>query len=204
MNGMKDTKTVAKRKQTFMNRREYLHYNRPVIDIKLSDYIRQYCKLNLDVGNAWLNEHHPQGAGIGNRLIVGVIYKHIETHESFIGAAMAFKKSKDTEFNFELSRIWTLCDYDTAQNQFNDLSELATHLGVYNIVAYINTSFERVYWCKDIGMSVADDEPKYRKWGQIDGKYYSASSLLNKLKRGTIADLPKLYWDTGTVKVVCK
>lgn len=205
MNPMKNPEIVDKRTKTLLSKRQYLSYDKPVTDINLSEYTSQYCRLNLDVGNNWLNENHPRRAGIGNRLILGIRYIHKTNGTEFIGAVMSFRKSRNSDFNFELTRMWSLFEYDVAQDQFTKLSDLASSLGVYNIVAYVNSSFERVYWYKDIGMYINPDEPvKCRKWANIDGRYYSESSLLNKYRRGSIIEIPPMLWDTGTVRVICK
>lgn len=205
MNSMHNLAVKAKRYQTFMNKRKYIEYTRPVTQFNLADYKRQFGKLPVSVVNDWLNTHHPQGSGVGNLLAIGVWYTNINSGEEQIVSVITFKKPRNSEFNFELNRIWTLADDNSAKYHFRELTELASALGVYNIVAYANRTFTPVKWLEDVGMKIVIQyKPIFKRWANIEGRYYSQTSLLNKFRGKEKQNLPEMYWDNGTVQFVYK
>lgn len=205
VNSMHNPAVKAKRYETFKNKRRYIQYTRPVTQFNLADYKRQFGKLPVSVANEWLDTHHPQGSGAGNLLAIGVWYTNISTGQEQIISVITFKKPRNSEFNFELSRIWTIVDDDIAKYYFSELSKLASALGVYNIVAYANRTFTPTKWLEDIGMKlVVRYKPIYKRWANIGGRYYSQTSLLNRCTDQNKQDLPEMYWDTGTVQFVYK
>lgn len=112
--------------------------------------------LNKTVADEWLNKYHPFRAPKGNVLSLGL------SDGKEIYCIMTFKKSRNKEYFAELSRLWMMPTYNVVGG-YDKLSTYASELGIYNIVAYVNMSFENYRDYESIGMKhIRDIQPT--KW----------------------------------------
>ena len=146
-----------KRKQTFAAKRDTLiFYQEPRVNkIQASDL--QVYKLDVEYAKQWLNEYHPFKAPRGTVLALGLC------DESQTYCIMTFKKSRNKNYVAELSRLWMLPTYDVVDG-YQVLSQYASELGLYNIVAYVNLSFENVNDYKSIGMEYLRTNQRTKWW----------------------------------------
>lgn len=146
-----------KRRATFAAKRDtLLFYQEPRVNkIQASDL--QVYKLDVEYANQWLNEYHPFRASRGTVLALGLC------DDSQTYCAMTFKKSKNKKYVAELSRLWMLPTYDVVDG-YQVLSQYASEFGLYNIVAYVNLSFENVNDYKSIGMRYVRTNQRTKWW----------------------------------------
>lgn len=146
-----------KRRAAFAAKRDTLiFYQEPRINkIQASDL--QVYKLDVEYANQWLNEYHPFKSPRGTVLALGLC------DESQTYCIMTFKKSRNKNYIAELSRLWMLPTYDVVDG-YQVLSQYASELGLYNIVAYVNLSFENVDDYKSIGMKYLRTNQKTKWW----------------------------------------
>lgn len=146
-----------KRKQTFQLQNDTLiFYQEPRVNkIQASDL--QVYKLDVEYANQWLNEYHPFKSPRGAVLALGLC------DESQTYCIMTFKKSRNKNYVAELSRLWMLPTYDVVDG-YQVLSQYASELGLYNIVAYVNLSFENVDDYKSIGMKYLRTNQRTKWW----------------------------------------
>jgi hypothetical protein len=115
---------------------------------------------------------------------------------------MTFRKPRNAKYSVELSRMWMLPTYYVT-NGYNMLSDYATQFGLYNIVAYVNLTFELFEEYEKIGMHSTRDIQR-RKWWIGDNDVISDAT--RRQRRLTTDDmLNKGYhaeWDLGTA--VCE
>lgn len=146
-----------KRRATFAAKRDtLLFYQEPRVNkIQASDL--QVYKLDVEYANQWLNEYHPFKAPRGTVLALGLC------DESQTYCIMTFKKSRNKNYVAELSRLWMLPTYDVVDG-YQVLSQYASEFGLYNIVAYVNLSFENVNDYKSIGMKYVKTNQRTKWW----------------------------------------
>lgn len=163
------TSAKAKRKRTFqIKKNTLLFYQEPRVNrIQASDL--QVYKLDVEYANQWLNEYHPFKAPRGTVLALGLC------DESQTYCIMTFKKSRNKNYVAELSRLWMLPTYDVVDG-YQVLSQYASEFGLYNIVAYVNLSFENVKDYKSIGM-------KYLRTNQRTKWWYKNNEIVSDASR---------------------
>ena len=158
----------AKRQKTFEAKRTTLvFYQEPRINI-IDGYDLTIYRIDKDVADAWLNKYHPFKAPRGNVLCLGLV------KDDTIYAIMTFKKSRDPNYVAELSRLWMLPTYQVTHG-YDILSSEASALGLYNIVAYVNMSFENHLDYQSIGMKYIRDIQRTKWWIKSDNKISDAS-----------------------------
>lgn len=171
----------AKRRRTFeLKRTTILFYQEPRINIIDGKDLILY-RLNKDVADEWLNHYHPFKAPRGNVLCLGLV------KNDTIYAMMTFKKSRDPQYVAELSRLWMLPTYQIIGG-YDILSSEASALGLYNIVAYVNMSFENYKDYESIGMQHIRDIQRTKWWVRNDEKMSDASRRQSKLKQEDMTD----------------
>ena len=158
-----------KRRATFAAKRDtLLFYQEPRVNKILASDLQVY-KLDVEYANQWLNEYHPFKAPRGTVLALGVC------DESQTYCVMTFKKSRNKNYIAELSRLWMLPTYDVIDG-YQVLSQYASEFGLYNIVAYVNLSFENVNDYKSIGM-------KYLRTNQRTKWWYKNNEIVSDASR---------------------
>ena len=158
----------AKRQKTFETKRTTLvFYQEPRINI-IDGYDLTIYRIDKDVADTWLNKYHPFKAPRGNVLCLGLV------KDDTIYAIMTFKKSRDPNYVAELSRLWMLPTYQVTHG-YDILSSEASALGLYNIVAYVNMSFENHLDYQSIGMKYVRDIQRTKWWIKADNKISDAS-----------------------------
>ena len=164
----------AKRRETFESKRTTLiFYQEPRLR-KVDGTSLSVCRLNKDVADEWLETYHPFGAPRGNVLCLGL------TDGSTIYCMMTFKKSRNPEYCAELSRLWMLPGHDVIGG-YDILSTAASQFGVYNIVAYVNMSFENYHDYESIGMKYVRDIQRTKWWITSSHRMSDASRRQRKL-----------------------
>ena len=156
------TEVQEKRRKTFEDKKDIIvAYQDPRIHNVLGESLEIY-HLNKTVADDWLNKYHPFGAPKGNVLSLGLI------SGDMIYCIMTFKKSRNKKYFAELSRLWSMPTYNVIGG-YDILSSYASdELDIYNIVAYVNLSFENVNDYESIGMKyIRDIQPT--KWWIKDG-----------------------------------
>lgn len=158
---------VAKLVQIQNKRRATFDKHRPTLKIQsdLSDkdvnvidgHSLSIYRLNKQIADEWLNRYHPRKAPKGNILCLGLVA------DDTIYCMMTFKKSRDPQYVAELSRMWTLPTYNVLDG-YDILSKTATEFGLYNIVAYVYSSFENPKDYEAIGMSFVQFMQKTKWW----------------------------------------
>lgn len=162
----------AKRRKSFEDKKTVaIFYQDPKIH-KVYAYDLSVYTLNKDIADEWLNKYHPFKAPRGNVLCLGL------TDGKEIYAIMTFKKPRDHRYFSELSRLWMLPTYNVIGG-YDKLSTVASKLGVYNIVAYVNMSFENYKDYESIGMKYVRDI-QATKWWIMDDKRISDASRRQK------------------------
>lgn len=158
----------AKRRNTFEEKRTTLvFYQEPRINIIDGHELTVY-RLNKTVADQWLDAYHPFGKPRGNVLCLGLV------KDDVIYAIMTFKKSRDSQYVAELSRLWTLPTYHITDG-YDILSNEASNLGLYNVIAYVNMSFENYQDYEAIGMKHLRDIQRTRWWVKAHHKISDAS-----------------------------
>ena len=180
-----------KRRRAFAEKRTtILFYQEPRVNMIDGHELMLY-KLDKDIADNWLNEYHPFKAPKGNVLCLGLV------RDSTIYCIMTFKKSRDSRYVAELSRLWMLPTYQVIDG-YEILSSAASELGIYNIVAYVNMSFENYLDYESIGMKYVRDNQRTKWWIKGDDKMSDASRRQSKIKQETlIADGWSLAYDCG-------
>lgn len=164
-----------KRRKTFESKRTTLmFYQEPRINLVDGTHLTVY-RLSKAVADEWLDTYHPFGAPRGNVLSLGLV------QDDTIYAIMTFKKSRDSQYVAELSRLWMLPTYQIIDG-YDILSTEASALGLYNIVAYVNMSFENYLDYESIGMKHIRDIQRTKWWVKGDEKMSDASRRQYKLK----------------------
>ena len=157
-----------KRRQAFEEKRTtVIYYQEPRVNNISADELELY-RLEKSVADEWLNEYHPFQAPRGNVLSLGLV------RDDTIYSIMTFKKSRDKQYVAELSRLEMLPTYDVIGG-YDKLSSFASELGLYNIIAYVNLSFENVADYESIGMKYVRDIQRTKWWVRGTTKMSDAS-----------------------------
>lgn len=157
-----------KRRYTFDQKRTMLQFDPPHIKHEISGDNLTLYRLNKQISDEWLNMYHPLKAPRGNLLCLGLV------KDDTIYCLMTFKKCRDKRYNAELSRMWMLPDYYVTGG-YSILSEYASKFGLYNIVAYVNLTFENYLEYESIGMTHVRNIQKTRWWIKDSNKITDAS-----------------------------
>ena len=169
----------AKRRKSFEDKKDIaIFYQDPRINILKADDLKVF-RLAKDVADNWLNKYHPFKAPRGNVVCLGL------TDGSEIYAIMTFKKSRNPEYFAELSRLWMLPTYQVISG-YDMLSSAASDLGIYNIVAYVNMSFENYLDYESIGMRYIRDIQPTKWWIRDDDRISDASRRQKKLSENDL------------------
>ena len=147
----------AKRAATFEAKRNTIIMYQPIRTNILNGFDLDVYKLDIKVADEWLNTYHPLGAPRGNMLCLGLVKNNT------IYSMMTFKRSRNKDYVAELSRMWTLPTYHIMCG-YDILSNAAAEFGVYNVVAYVNRSFERVQDYECLGMRYIRDIQRTKWW----------------------------------------
>lgn len=165
-----------KRRQTFESKKDVLiFYQEPRVHNVCGDDLEVYV-LNKDVCDKWLNTYHPFGASRGSILSLGLVSGDV------MYCVMTFKKSRNKQYFAELSRLWMLPTYNII-NGYDRLSSFASELGIYNVVAYVNMSFENHLDYESIGMKYVRDLQPTKWWIRDFDKMSDASRRQSKIKQ---------------------
>ena len=157
-----------KRRETFESKRTtILFYQEPRVNVIDGEDLTLF-RLNKNVADEWLNLYHPFKAPRGNVLCLGLV------NNETIYTVMTFKKSRNPKYVAELSRLWMLPTYQVV-NGYDILSNEASKLGLYNIVAYVNMSFENYLDYEAIGMKYIRDVQRTKWWIRNDEKISDTS-----------------------------
>ena len=163
-----------KRRKTFEDKRTTaIFYQPPRVHKILAENLEVY-KLDKNIADNWLNTYHPFKAPRGNILCLGL------TDGSEIYCLMTFKKSRNKEYFAEISRMWMLPTYEVVGG-YDRLSAFASELGVYNIVAYVNMSFENFKDYESIGMKYIRDIQPTKWWIRGEDRISDASRRQKKI-----------------------
>lgn len=163
-----------KRKQTFAAKRTELAFKRVPILNKLDSSEFSVFVLNKAVADDWLIKYHPLNAPKGNVMSLGLV------KDNMIYCIMTFKKSRNKRYYAELSRMWTLPSYQIIGG-YDRLSQYASELGVNNIVAYVNLSFENPEDYEYIGMHKTRSIQKTKWWINFNSAMTDASRRQRKI-----------------------
>ena len=157
-----------KRRKTFEDKRTtVIFYQAPRVHRISAEDLELY-KIDKQIADDWLNEYHPFKVPRGNILCLGL------TDGDVIYCMMTFKKSRNKEYFAEISRMWMLPTYEVIGG-YDRLSAFASELGVYNIVAYVNMSFENYKDYESIGMKYIRDIQSTKWWICGDDRISDAS-----------------------------
>lgn len=169
----------AKRRKSFEDKKDIaIFYQDPRVNILKADDLKVF-RLAKDVADDWLNKYHPFKAPRGNVVCLGL------TDGSEIYAIMTFKKSRNPKYFAELSRLWMLPTYQVIGG-YDKLSSAASDLGIYNIVAYVNMSFENYMDYESIGMQYIRDIQPTKWWIREDDRISDASRRQKKLSENDL------------------
>ena len=168
-----------KRRKTFEDKRTTaIFYQEPrIYNIDAKDLT--LYKIDKSIADEWLNRYHPFRAPRGNILCIGL------ADDSEIYCIMTFKKSRNKKYFAEISRMWMLPTYNIIGG-YDILSEFATELGVYNIVAYVNTSFENYLDYESIGMKHIRDIQATKWWICGNDRISDASRRQKKISENEL------------------
>lgn len=168
-----------KRRKSFEDKKDIaIFYQDPRVNILKADDLKVF-RLAKDVADDWLNKYHPFKAPRGNVVCLGL------TDGSEIYAIMTFKKSRNPEYFAELSRLWMLPTYQVIGG-YDKLSSAASDLGIYNIVAYVNMSFENYMDYESIGMQYIRNIQPTKWWIRDDDRISDASRRQKKLSENDL------------------
>lgn len=169
------------RRKTFASKRIDLVYNpAPILNRIPAERFKVFI-LNKGVADMWLNKYHPLGAPRGNVLSLGLV------EENTIYCIMTFKKSRNTTYDAELSRMWTLPTYQIIGG-YDMLSQFASEYGLSSIVAYVSISFEDVSNYESIGMRVVGTIQKTKWWTNSKTTLSDASRRQKKIPEQALLD----------------
>lgn len=169
----------AKRRKSFEDKKDIaIFYQDPRVNILKADDLKVF-RLAKDVADDWLNKYHPFKAPRGNVVCLGL------TDGSEIYAIMTFKKARNPEYFAELSRLWMLPTYQVIGG-YDKLSSAASDLGIYNIVAYVNMSFENYMDYESIGMQYIRNIQPTKWWIRDDDRISDASRRQKKLSENDL------------------
>lgn len=169
----------AKRRKSFEDKKDIaIFYQDPRVNILKADDLKVF-RLAKDIADDWLNKYHPFKAPRGNVVCLGL------TDGSEIYAIMTFKKSRNPEYFAELSRLWMLPTYQVIGG-YDKLSSAASDLGIYNIVAYVNMSFENYMDYESIGMQYIRNIQPTKWWIRDDDRISDASRRQKKLSENDL------------------
>lgn len=146
-----------KRKLTFQLKEDTLLFYQEPRTITINAKDLQVYRLDLDYTKDWLNKYHPFKAPKGIVLAFGLC----DASQTY--CIMVFKKSHNKNYVAELCRLWMLPTYNVVDG-YQVLSKQASEFGIYNIVAYVNLSFENVNDYKSIGMKYIRKNPRTKWW----------------------------------------
>lgn len=146
-----------KRKLTFQLKEDTLLFYQEPRTITINAKDLQVYRLDLNYTKDWLNKYHPFKAPKGIVLAFGLC----DASQTY--CIMVFKKSRNKNYVAELCRLWMLPTYDIVDG-YQVLSKQASEFGIYNIVAYVNLSFENVNDYKSIGMKYIRKNPRTKWW----------------------------------------
>ena len=165
-----------KRKQTFDDKKDILiFYQEPKVHIVDGNTLDVY-RLNINIANEWLDKYHPFRSPKGNVLALGLV------KNNQIYCLMTFKKSRNKNYDAELSRMWMLPTYNI-KHGYDILSQEASNFGIDNIIAYVNMSFENYKDYESIGMKHIRSNQKTLWWIQKDERISDASRRQKQLSR---------------------
>lgn len=175
-----------KRRSTFESKSKYIfYYQVPKTKIIDGSELEVY-KLQKSVADDWLTRFHPFGAPKGNILSLGLV------KNDTVFCIMTFKKSRNASYMCELSRLGMLPEYNIIRG-YDILSQTASELGLYNIVAYVNRSFENIHDYESIGMRYARDIQKTHWWIKGNHRISDASRREQNISKD---DLLSDGWDS--------
>ena len=157
-----------RRRKTFAANRSELLYDHAEITEKIDGKSLRIFRLNKDIADDWLKKYHPLQAPRGNLLSLGLV------DDDTIYCIMTFKKSRNKQYNVELSRMWTLPGYEVIQG-YDILSQYASEFGLYNIVSYVNITFENVKNYEMIGMHCIRNIQSTKWWVNSERRISDAS-----------------------------
>ena len=165
-----------KRKQTFDDKKDILiFYQEPKVHIVDGNTLDVY-RLNINIANEWLDKYHPFRSPKGNVLAIGLV------KNDQIFCIMTFKKSRNKNYDAELSRMWMLPTYNI-KHGYDILSQEASNFGINNIVAYVNMSFENYKDYESIGMKYIRDNQKTLWWMKNNERISDASRRQKQFSR---------------------
>lgn len=182
----------SKRLSTFYRNRPCIHHDleAPITMLLGSDF--DIYRLNKSISDEWLNLYHPLGAPRGTLLSLGLV------KDNTIYCIMTFKKSRDKHYNVELSRMWMMPGF-YVKDGYNILSDYATQFGLYNIVAYVNLTYESFEEYERIGMTSHRDIQRRKWWIKNDDMISDASRRQKHITTKSLIEAgyhPE--WDLGT------
>lgn len=165
-----------KRRASFESKRDTLvFYQEPrVNEIQAEDLI--LYRLDVEYANKWLDKYHPFKSTRGTVLALGLC----DNDQCY--CIMTFRKCRSKEYVAELSRLWMLPTYEVIGG-YQRLSQYASELGLYNIVAYVNLSFENVNDYQSIGMKHVRNIQRTKWWLRNDEMISDASRRQMKLSQ---------------------
>lgn len=177
VNNVSKLKSVQdKRYATFESKKTVLiYYHEPRVNVITADDMEVYM-LDKTVADNWLDMYHPMKAPRGNVLSLGLVKNNT------IYAIMTFKKSRNKAYSAELSRLAMLPTWNVIGG-YDKLSHYASEFGVYNIVAYVNTSFENIQDYESIGMNLVRTIQPTKWWIRNDEMISDASRRQRKIKQ---------------------
>lgn len=146
-----------KRRAAYEARRPtILYYQQPRIH-QIDGNSLSLIKLDRQIAESWLDTYHPMKSNKGTTLALGLVKNNT------IYCIMTFKKSRNHKYFAELSRLSMLPTY-YVNSGYDILSQYASALGVYNIVAYVNTSFENTHDYESLGMKHVRNIQRTKWW----------------------------------------
>lgn len=186
-----------KRRAAFAKKRNTIVWDTPCTEKTIDADKLKLLKLNLDFANDWLNKHHPLKAPRGTVLALGLC------DEDTLYCIMTFKKSRNKQYYSELSRMWMLPGV-YVKGGYQRISQYASELCVYNIVAYVYKSFEDVEAYKSIGMRYARSIQKTKWWIRGQDMLSDASRRQKHLTKEEMNDQGFIsVYDLGVDVYVC-
>ncbi len=166
-----------KRKMSFEAKKDILiFYQEPKVHIVDGNTLDIY-RLNINIANEWLDKYHPFRSTKGNVLALGLV------KNNQIYCLMTFKKSRNKNYDAELSRMWMLPTYNI-KHGYDILSQEASNFGINNIIAYVNMSFENYKDYESIGMKHIRTNQKTLWWIRKDERISDASRRQKQFSRG--------------------
>lgn len=160
--------TQNKRRTTFEAKKTtMIFYQEPRVNIIQAADLRVF-KIHKKVADQWLDEYHPFKAPRGNVLCLGLV------DQNTIYCLITFKRSRNPKYTAEISRMWMLPTWYVVGG-YDKLSSSASEFGLYNLVAYVNMSFENYKDYEAIGMRHVRDIQPTKWWMSEIGRISDAS-----------------------------